>query len=257
MQLETLNISFDLTSVLIGVSLLIAAFIKGATGLGFPLIATPALALLLDIRTAVMVLILPNLFMDTARVIRDGFPYDIFRRFSSVIAPTIIGVFLGTMLLVKMPLWILNLCLGVIIMGFVASNLFKLNFTISPQGEKILSPIVGFISGVLNGMTNAAGPALGIYLYSLRLDKRVFVKSIATIFITTKLTQLVAISTWNLFNWDTIKLSIQVLLFSLAGFYAGMKAHDNINQRNFNRGLLALLSLIGVILIVRAVTQSP
>jgi uncharacterized protein len=248
--------SFDPTYVLISASLLVAAFIKGATGLGFPLIATPALALLLDIRTAVTVLILPNLFMDTAQVIRDGFPYDIFRRFSGLIVPTIIGVFLGTMLLVKMPLWILNLCLGVIIMGFVLSNLFKFNFTISPQGEKILSPIVGFTSGVLNGMTNAAGPALAIYLYSLRLDKRVFVKSIATIFITTKLTQLVAISTWNLFVWDTIKLSIQVLLLTLAGFYAGMKAHDSVNQINFNRGLLMLLSLIGVILIARAVTQS-
>jgi uncharacterized protein len=248
--------SFDLSYVLIAASLLVAAFIKGATGLGFPLIATPALALLLDIRTAVTVLILPNLFMDTAQVIRDGFPYDIFRRFSGVIAPTVIGVFLGTMFLVKMPLWILNLCLGVIIMGFVLSSLFKFSFTISPRGERILSPIVGFISGVLNGMTNAAGPALAIYLYSLRLDKRVFVKSIATTFITTKLTQLVAVSTWNLFNWDTIKLSIQVLLLTLAGFYAGMKAHDSINQINFNRGLLMLLSLIGVILIARAVMQS-
>jgi uncharacterized membrane protein YfcA len=207
--------SFDLTYVFIIASLLIAAFIKGATGLGFPLIATPALALLLDIRTAVTVLILPNLFMDSAQVIRDGLPYDIFRRFSGVILPTI---------------------------------------TISTQGEKVLSPIVGFISGVLNGMTNAAGPALAIYLYSLRLDKRVFVKSIATIFITTKLSQLVAISTWNLFNWDTIKLSIQVLLLSLAGFYAGIKAHDSVNQINFNRGLLLLLSLIGGILIVRALT---
>jgi uncharacterized protein len=257
MQLETLNISFDLTSVLIGVSLLIAAFIKGATGLGFPLIATPAIALLLDLRTAVTVLILPNLCMDSAQVIRDGLPYDIFRRFSSVIAPTIVGVFLGTMVLVKLPLWILNLSLGITIVVFVASNMFRFDFTIFPRDEKILSPIVGFISGFLNGMTNAAGPALAIYLYSLRLDKRMFVKAIGTIFITTKLTQLVAISTWNLFNWDTIKLSIQVLLLTLAGFYVGLKAHDRINQRNFNRGLLALLSLIGVILIVRAVTRSP
>jgi uncharacterized membrane protein YfcA len=159
------------------------------------------------------------------------------------------------MVLVKLPLWILNLSLGITIVVFVASNLFWFDFTISPRHEKILSPIVGFISGFLNGMTNAAGPSLAIYLYSLRLDKRVFVKAIATIFITTKLTQLVAISTWNLFNWDTIKLSIQVLLLTLAGFYVGMKAHDSVNQMNFNRGLLVLLFLIGVILIARAVTQ--
>src|ERR671914_1784766 len=122
--------SFDLTHILIGLSLLIAAFIKGATGLGFPLIATPAIALLLDIRTAVTVLILPNLFMDSAQVIRDGFPYDTFRRFSSVIAPTVIGVFLGTMVLAKLPLWILNLCLGLTMIVFVISNMFKFNFAI-------------------------------------------------------------------------------------------------------------------------------
>jgi uncharacterized membrane protein YjfL (UPF0719 family) len=81
------------------------------------------------------------------------------------------------------------------------------------------------------------------------------VKSIATIFVVTKISQLVAISTWNLFNWATMTLSIQVLLFTLAGFYAGIQAQDRVNQQTFNRGLLALLSLIGLILIGRALTQ--
>jgi len=130
-----------------------------------------------------------------------------------------------------------------------------LDFTISSQGEKILSPIFGFVSGFLNGLTNAAGPSLAIYLYSLKLDKRTFIKSIATIFVITKLSQLVAISTWNLFNWETITLSVQVLLFTLAGFYAGIKAQDRVNQRNFNRGLLVLLSVIGIILVLRSLTQ--
>ena len=69
--------AFDLTYLVVGIALLVAAFVKGATGLGFPLIATPTVALLLDIRTAVTVLILPNLFMDSAQVIRDGLPYEI------------------------------------------------------------------------------------------------------------------------------------------------------------------------------------
>ena len=248
--------TFDWTYVLVGAALLLAAFVKGATGLGFPLIATPMVALLLDIRTAVTVLILPNLFMDSAQVIRDGIPYEVFRRFSNLILPTIVGVFLGTMALVKTPLWILNLCLAVMVLVFVGSNLLKFEFAISPREERILSPVFGFISGFLNGLTNAAGPTLAIYLYSLKLEKRAFVKSIATIFMITKLTQLVAISTWNLFNRDTITLSVQVLLFTLAGFYAGIKAQDRVKQATFNRGLLALLALIGVTLLVRALTQS-
>jgi len=247
--------SFDLTHVLVGAALLLAAFVKGASGLGFPLIATPSIALLLDIRTAVTVLILPNLFMDSAQTVRDGIPYDVFRRFAALILPTIIGVFLGTMALVRTPLWILNFCLGMMVLLFVLASVLKFEFTISSRGEKILSPIFGFLSGFLNGLTNAAGPTLAIYLYSLKLDKRTFVKSLATIFVVTKVSQLVAISTWNLFNWETITLSVQVLLFTLAGFYAGIKAQDRVNQRNFNRGLLILLTVIGITLLARSLTQ--
>ena len=247
--------SFDLTYILVGVALLFASFVKGATGLGFPLIATPTVALLLDIRIAVTVLILPNLLMDITQVFRDGFPYAILRRFRSMVGLTVIGVFLGTMVLVRTPLWILNLCLGLMVIVFVVSSLLQYDFTISPAAEKSLSPIFGFISGFLNGMTNAAGPTLAIYFYSLKLEKRYFVKSIATIFCITKIAQLVAVSTWNLFNWNTITLSIQVVLFTLLGFYAGLKTQDRVNQKTFSRGLLVLLTLVGIILIARALTQ--
>src|SRR5215208_6120288 len=248
--------AFDLTHVLVGVALLLAAFVKGATGLGFPLIATPMVALLLDIRVAVTILILPNLLMDVAQVFRDGFPYPILRRFKSMIGLTVVGVFLGTMVLVLLPLWSLNLCLGIMVILFVGSNLLKFEFTISPAAEKRLSPFAGLLSGFLNGMTNAAGPVLAIYFYSLKLEKRNFVKSVATIFMITKATQLIAVSTWNLFNKDTLTLSLQVVLFTLVGFFAGLKTQDRVNQKTFSRGLMVLLSVIGVILIARSLSQA-
>ena len=248
--------ALDLTQILVGTALLLAAFVKGATGLGFPLIATPMVALLLDIRIAVTILILPNILMDITQVFRDGFPYAILQRFKSMIGLTIIGVFLGTMVLVLLPLWVLNLCLGIMVLVFVTSNLLKLDFTIPPAAEKILSPMVGFLSGFLNGMTNAAGPVLAIYFYSLKLEKRNFVKSVATIFMITKASQLIAVSTWNLFNWNTLTLSLQVVLFTLLGFFAGLKTQDRVNQKTFSRGLMVLLSIIGLILITRALSQA-
>src|SRR5215510_6826798 len=174
--------AFDSTHILVGIALVFASFVKGATGLGFPLIATPMVALLLDIRIAVTILILPNLMMDVTQVFRDGFPHATVRRFRSMIGLTVIGVFLGTMLLVRTPLWFLNLCLGLMVVLFVASALLRFEFTVSPAREKHLSPIFGFVSGFLNGLTNAAGPTLAIYFYSLKLEKRFFVKSVATIF---------------------------------------------------------------------------
>jgi uncharacterized membrane protein YfcA len=246
----------DLTEILVAAALLFAAFVKGTSGMGFPLIATPTVALLLDIRTAIAILIIPNIVMDIAQVFRGGFPYAVFRRFGWFFLLTVAGVFAGTKVLVTLPLWILNLCLGVMVLAFVTSRWFKVEFTISPGVEKILNIPAGFFSGFLNGLTNAAGPALAIYLYSLKLKKTEFIKSIATMFIFTKVSQLAAVSTWNLFNWSTLSLSLQVTLFILLGFYAGLKTQDRINQQNFSRALLTLLFVIGVILIVRALIQT-
>jgi uncharacterized protein len=246
---------FDLTQLLVGAVLLIAAFVKGASGMGFPLIATPTVALLLDIRVAITILIIPNLVMDVTQVFRRGFPLPVLRRFGWLFVVTVVGVFLGTKVLVTLPLWILNLCLGAMVLVFVVSNWFHFEFSVSPQLEKILNVPAGFISGFLNGMTNAAGPALAMYLYSLKLKKADFIKSIATIFIVTKLSQLVAVSTWNLFNPSTLGLSLGLTLFVLIGFRAGLKTQDRINQHNFNRALLMMLFVIGVTLIARALTQ--
>lgn len=244
--------SLDPTTILVAASLLLAAFVKGATGLGFPLIATPIVALLLDIRTAITILIIPNMVMDLTQIFRGTFSPSLFRRFSWLLVLTVAGVFLGTKVLVTLPLWVLNLSLGVMVLIFVVSNYFRFDFRISPSTEARLSPFAGLVGGFLNGMTNAAGPVLAIYLYSLRLAKTEFVKSIATIFIVTKTSQLLAVSTWNLFNFSTLSLSVGVTVFCLLGFYAGLKAQDRVNQRTFNRGLLALLFVIGITLVVRS-----
>jgi len=247
--------SFDLTYILVGVALLFAGFVKGASGMGFPLIATPTVALLLDIRIAITILIIPNIVMDITQVFRGGFPFEVLRRFAWFSLATLIGVFLGTKVLVTLPLWLLNLCLGVMVLVFVVSNWLRFEFTISPGLEKKLVLPAGLVSGFLNGMTNAAGPALAMYLYSLRLPKKEFIKSIAMIFIITKLSQLLAVSTWNLFNWPTLSLSLGVTLFVLLGFYSGLKIQDRINQQTFSRGLLTLLLVIGLALVLRALTQ--
>lgn len=243
---------FDLTTLLVAAALLLAAFTKGTTGMGFPLIATPMVTLLLDIRTAIVILIFPNIVMDITQIFRGSLPRDILRRFSWLFFFTVGGVFLGTKLLVSSPIWVLNLSLGIMVLLFVITNFFKLTFRMSPSVEAAVSPVVGLVGGFLNGMTNAAGPALAIYLYSLGLPKREFIKSISAIFMITKMSQLAAVSTWNLFTPSRLILSLGVTLFVLVGFYAGLKTQDRVSQKGFNRVLMAFLLVIGLALIYRA-----
>jgi uncharacterized membrane protein YfcA len=241
----------DPTTIAVGAALLVAAFVKGTTGFGFPLIATPMVALLLDIRIAITILILPNILMDVAQIFRGSFPGAIIQRFKWLLLLTVLGVFLGTKVLVMLPLWALNLSLGVMVLVFVVSNFFRFELAIPPRLERVYSPAIGLAVGFLNGMTNAAGPVLASYLYSLKLPKTEFVRSISTIFMITKISQLAAVSTWNLFTFETLRLSAGVTVFVMLGFYFGLKTQERVNQKTFNRGLLVILFAIGVMLVVR------
>ncbi len=216
------------------------------------MIATPMVALLLDIRTAITILIIPNIVMDITQAFRGSFAPAIFRRFAWMLLLTVVGVFGGTKVLVTLPIWVLDFTLGSVVLAFVLSNLFRFELRISPDLEEMVSPVAGLVTGFIMGVTNAGGPAIAIYLYGLQLPKTEFVKSLATIFIVNKVSQLVAVSTWNLFTPLTLRLSLMVTLFCLLGFYAGLKTQDRVNQQTFNRGLLALLSVIGVTLVARS-----
>jgi hypothetical protein len=240
------------TSLLVSLCLLAAAFLKGATGLGFPLIATPVLTFLLDIRSAVVVLIIPSMFMDITQILRGVFPAALLRRVSGLVVLGVIGAFIGTAFLVSLPLRVLNLGLGVVVLVFVATHLIQPAFQISTNAEKLLSPLVGFVAGFLNGMTNVSGPVLAMYFYSLKLPKTEFIKAVSVIFFIVKCGQIAALSTWNQFTWPLFQLSLVVIALICIGFYAGLKIQDRVNQRSFNRALLVILSLIGISLIYRA-----
>lgn len=47
-----------------------ASYVKGTTGMGFPIIATPMVAMLGDIRTTYALSPLPNIPMDTPRTVQ-------------------------------------------------------------------------------------------------------------------------------------------------------------------------------------------
>jgi len=59
-----------MTFVAGALAVLAAAFIKGAVAFGFPLVATPLLALAVGVKTAVAVSILPNIVMDSVQLVR-------------------------------------------------------------------------------------------------------------------------------------------------------------------------------------------
>src|SRR5262249_21281785 len=158
------------TALVSAAAVLLAAFVKGAISFGFPPLATPLLALVMDVKSAIAVLIVPNIVMDAAQLFRLGDFGGVARRMSVLLVFGAAGTVLGVWLLVLLPPSVTTLVLGVFALVFVATNLTRMQPVVPPGWAGWLAPPVGVIAGVLGGVTNGPGLPLVMYFYALRLS---------------------------------------------------------------------------------------
>ena len=228
-----------------------AAFVKGAIGFGFPTLGTPLLALVVDVKTAVAVLVIPNLVMDGLQLRRQSPLGATPRRLAPLLVFTMLGTIVGTKLLVVLSGRTATLILGVFVLGFVLLDLARFSPRVPAAWERLLAPPVGLAAGVMGGITNAPGTALALYFVALGMDKREFVRSIAFTFLVVKGVQLASLGWYGLLGWPLVLGSLGLTAAALAGFGLGVRVQDRLDQRAFNRGVLVFLATLGVWLVVR------
>ncbi|HYB70977.1 MAG TPA: sulfite exporter TauE/SafE family protein [Candidatus Bathyarchaeia archaeon] len=230
---------------------LVAAFVKGAIGFGFPSLATPLLSLVVDVKTAVVLLILPNIVMDGIQFVRRGAPLATARRFGALLLTGAVGVVVGTRVLTLLSPRAATLTLGVFVLLFVLLNATGLSPKIPPRWERWLSPGAGFVAGLVGGVTNSPATPLVLYFQAIGLDKREFISSVAFTFVFYKLVQLGAVTWYGLLPWSLLWASVALTAVALLAFAVGLRVQDRLDQRSFNRAVLAFLAILGAWLVIR------
>ena len=241
----------QITWLAVAGAFLLASYVKGTAGMGFPLIATPMVALLVDIRTTYALLLLPNILMDAVQIVRGEVPWTLWRRLAPLFGTTVVGVFLGTKILVTVPEGAILPALAGMILVFLASARLRFDLRVPPAWETWLGPVTGFVGGVLNGVTNVFSPIGAMYLLALQFEKRDFVRAIASIFLAAKVSQLAAVSRWGLYTPAILQQSAGLTLVALAAFGVGLKTQDRVRQETFTRILHLFLAGMAVFFLYR------
>ena len=224
---------------------------------GFPIVATPLLAMVVDVKTAIALSILPNIVMDALQVGRGtGSLLATARRVAVLLAFGFVGTVVGTRSLLVMPPGLALAILGVVVLGFVVLNVSGASFRVPARGERWLSPPVGFAAGFLGGVTNVPGTLLVLYFHALGMGKQEFVRSVALCFMSYKVVQLVTVASYGLLTWPLLGASVALTVVGLGGFWLGLRVQDALSERVFNRGVLAFLALLGVSLLARSLWPS-
>jgi hypothetical protein len=229
-----------------------AGFVKGAIGFGFPSLATPLLSLVTDVKTAVVVLILPNIVMDGIQFVRRGAPMVTVRRFAALLVSGAVGMMLGTRVLTMLSPRAATFILGLFVLAFVILNATGLSPKVPAHWEPWLSAPAGLLAGVVGGVTNAPATPLVLYFQAIGLGKHDFVASVAFTFVFYKAAQLGAVAWYGLLSWPVLWVSLGLTAVALVGFAIGLRLQDRLDQRAFNRAVLVFLGALGAWLLVRS-----
>ena len=209
----------------------------------------------MDVKTAVVLTILPNIVMDGIQIVRRGGALRTVRRLAVLVGFSIVGTVLGTRLLVLLSERTASVTLGGFILVFVALAVADVVPRMPAHWEKPLAPLVGFAAGVLTGLTNAASTPLVIYFHALGMGKQEFVRSIALVFITVKMAQLGATGWYGLLTGPVLLSSIGLTAVGLVAFAAGLRFQDRLPETSFRRLVLGFLAVIGAWLVIRGLAS--
>lgn len=229
-----------------------AAFVKGCVAFGFPTVATPLLALVVDVKTAVAITIVPNIVMDGVQAFRRGGVLGSVRRLAPLLLFGLLGTVAGTYLLVVLSPRAATAVLGGFLLVYVALHAAGLSPRVPARWEPWLAGPVGLFAGVLGGVTNVPGTPPALYFQALGMDKGEFVRSVALSFLFYKLVQLGATAWYGLLTGPLLLASVGLTVVGLGGFALGLSVQDRLAERTFNRLVLALLAVLGVWLLARA-----
>lgn len=229
----------------------VAGTVKGTLGIGLPLVAVPLLATVLDLPTALALMIVPVLASNLMQALQGTRKRATLRRFWPLLMTLIPCTIVSAQFVSSIDLRTGSLVLGVIVVLFSLSQLVRLRLPVSGTHEKRLNPIVGAIAGFLGGVSNLFGPPLIMYLVALRLEKDDFVTTIGLLFLISGVTLYATLTVVGVVTIENATASLVAALPVMAGVFLGTRIRGRINQKSFERVLLVVLVLIGLNLVRR------
>ena len=236
----------------IGAAIFVAGLSQGAMGFGFPAISTPVLALMTDIKTAVLLNLLPNLTVNIISVVQGGNWRASLGVHWPVAVYALIGSFIGASVLVIAPAEPLRLLLAAIILVYLyQKQIALLNWQALMRHPRGAQAAFGLTGGFFSGSVNNSLPPLLIYFMLLGVETTIMTQMLNLCFLGGKLVQAATLAGAGELSLRAAAANIPLTLVALAGMAAGQRLQRYFSVATYQRLLRKILFVIAALLVVQ------
>ena len=230
-------------------ALFLAGITQGALGFGFPTISTPVLVLLTDVKTAIILNLLPNFTVNVISMVSGGNWGASLGRYWPVAVWVMVGSFLGAMFLIVSPQEPIRLLLALIIFAWLYQHrLAQLDWSWLKRYPRVSATTFGLTAGFFSGTVNNSLPPLLIYFTMLGLEVAVMTQILNLCFLGGKVVQAATLGVAGEINVASAVANVPLTLVALAGMWAGTRLKRRISPATYSRVLRQVLFAIAVVL---------
>lgn len=233
---------------------LVAGFVKGVVGFAMPMILVSTLSIFLSPELTLAGLIMPTLFTNALQALRQGprAAWESTKRFSVFLSVGFVALLIGAQMVRILPLNVMLMILGVPIVIYAVLQLRGIEIKLPGSSTKVAAG-VGAFAGFMGGMSGIWGPPTVAYLTALNTPKAEMMRVQGVIFGLGSVALVFAHIGSGVLRWQTLPLSLALVVPALLGMWIGGQVLDRIDQKMFRRATLFVLLVAGLNLIRRAV----
>lgn len=233
------------------VILFFSSLVHGSIGFGFPMIATPLLALFTDMQTAIMFTLMPTLLVNIISIISEEKFSVVFKNFFPMAIITMIGSGAGTFILLYAHSDIFKLLLAFMILMYLVMDKLNINSTFVKNNPKASLSF----AGLLGGLTNVMAPILIIYALESKYTKSQTIQFSNLCFLLGKIIQLFIFGFFGSFTIQAVSASLGSLVVVGLALFVGVKIKKRINAKVYVVFIKLLLFIISLLLLYQVIEK--
>lgn len=225
-------------------AMFLGGILKGVTGSGMPIIAVPVIAAFYDVRLAVIVLVIPNLLINTFQVYKFR-SHNIEKKFTAKFAFSgLVGAALGTIMLSWLPIEKLNILMALILLLYIGLRISKPSFHIPLSRAHKLVWYAGLGGGFLQGALGISAPIAVTFANAIKLNRPVHIFTISVFFSTMCLIQIPLLIAYGFMTWQIIIIGFIACIPIMLGLSVGDILGKRMNAIIFDRVTLLMLTVL-------------
>ncbi|QRQ84663.1 sulfite exporter TauE/SafE family protein [Cupriavidus oxalaticus] len=239
----------------IGLTFLLAGFVKGVVGLGLPTVAVGLLGLVMPPAQAAALLVAPSMVTNLVQLVSGPRFGQLVLRLWPMLAAICAGTWLCAALVPAGMMTHATSALGVALVLYAMVGLAAVKLHVPPAAEAWLGPVVGLVTGAITAVTGVFVIPAVPYLQGLGLEKESLVQALGLSFTISTIALAVSLALGgSLLHTPVLGASLLALVPALGGMFIGQWLRHRISAERFRKVFFCGLLVLGGELAMRGLS---